>query len=252
MAIKNIQTSHLVHDLKNPVNIIETSARSLLEKPDRYGTITPGQEKVIKRILRNALKLRCLAHNMLEVDQAALGIMNIAECTLSRVLKEAFVEVFELVDPLVSEVLDEAPDVAGFQKILSENGIFLESDEEQLNRTIYTDGPKLCLIITNLLSNAFKYRNKNVFLKCTTHNDTVNVSVRDDGPGIPEIYHKQIFDQYFQCIKADEFPVRGHGLGLAGALAMAEALGGTLSLCNNPEGVEFVVQIRCHRGAQLG
>ncbi len=83
MTIKNIRTSHLVHDLKNPVNIIETSAQSLLEKMDRYGSITRRQEKVIRRILRNALKIKSLAHNMLQVDQATLGIVNITECTLS-------------------------------------------------------------------------------------------------------------------------------------------------------------------------
>ena len=182
---------------------------------------------------------------MLEVDQASLGIVNVTDCTLSRVIKDAFVEVFELVDPMVSEALDEAKDIKDFCNVLRENNIFLDADEEQLNRTIQTDDIKLCLIITNLLSNAFNYRDKSVFMKCSAQNDTVSVSVRDDGPGIPEVYHKQIFDQYFQCVKADGFPVRGHGLGLAGALALAEAMGGTLSLCDSPKGAEFVVQIKC-------
>ncbi len=247
MTIKNIRTSHLVHDLKNPVNIIETSAQSLLEKTDRYGTITKRQEKVIRRILRNALKIKSLAHNMLQVDQATLGIMNITECTLSAVLKDAFVEVFELIDPGVSEALDEAENIEMFREILRQNNIFLDADEDQLRRTIHTDDIKLCLIITNLLSNAFKYRYKNVYLRCSAQSETVNVSVRDDGPGIPEMYHKQIFEQYFQCVKADGFPVRGHGLGLAGALALAEAMGGTLSLCNHPQGAEFVVEVKCGR-----
>ena len=108
MTIKNIQTSHLVHDLKNPVNIIETGAKSLLDKQDRYGSLNPKQEKVIRRMLRNALKIRNLANSMLEVDMAAMGIIRVSDCTLSGILKVAFVEVFDLIDPVVSDALEEA------------------------------------------------------------------------------------------------------------------------------------------------
>ncbi len=252
MGIKNIRTSHLVHDLKNPVNIIETSTRSLLENPDRYGDLTKKQEKVLRRILRNAIKIKGLTHSMLEVDQAGLGIVNVSECDLSGVLKEALVEVFEIVDPQVSEALDEVSDTAALREILLEQDIVLDADDAQLNQIIEIDRSKLCLIITNLLSNAFKYKSKKVFLKCATHNGTVDVSVRDDGPGIPEAYHKQIFDQYFQCSTVEGVPVRGHGLGLAGALALTEAMGGTLSLCKCPEGAEFLVRIKLPRKEMLG
>lgn len=244
MGIKNIQTAHLVHDLKNPVNIIESSARSLLDKQSTYGPLGPKQEKILKRILRNAVKIRSLANSMLEVDKAALGIFETTDCTLAEVLKEALVEVFDLVDAQVSDALEETQDFPSFIAVLRENGIILEAEEGQLNRTFHLDETKLCLVVTNLLSNAFKYREKNVYLKCVSDGRTITISVRDDGPGIPETYHRQIFDQYFQCVKVDGFPVRGHGLGLAGALALTEALGGTLSLCNSAKGAEFMVEFK--------
>lgn len=247
MGIKNIQTAHLVHDLKNPVNIIETGARSLLEKQKTYGPLNPKQEKIIKRILRNSAKIRNLTNSMLEVDKAALGIVESTDCNLMALIKDALMELFDLVEPSVSEALDEASDAKTMSHVLSENGVQFEADEAQLNRTVKLDGTKFCLVITNLLSNAFKYREKNVFLRCTAEGDTITVAVRDDGPGIPECYHQQIFDQYFQCVKVDGFPVRGHGLGLAGALALTEAMGGTLSLCHSSRGAEFVVQVMSSR-----
>lgn len=245
MTIKNIQTSHLVHDLKNPVNIIETGARSLLDKQDRYGILSPGQEKVIKRMLRNALKIRHLANSMLEVDMAATGVVKTSDCTLSAILKNALVELFDIVDPRVSDALEEAPSLEQIQGILRAQDIYLEAEESQISRTIQTDETKMCLIITNLLSNAFKYKQRSVYIKCLADGENITVSVRDDGPGIPECYHQQIFDQYFQCSKIEGFPVRGHGLGLAGALALTQAMGGVLSLCKSPQGAEFMVQIQC-------
>jgi len=244
VSIKNIQTAHLVHDLKNPVNIIETGARSLLESQDRYGELNARQEKVVKRLLRNALKIRQLANSMLEVDMASMGIVRTNDCTLSAVLKTALVEVFDLVDPDVADALENSRDLVALQQVLRTNEIFLEAEESQLNRTIQIDETKLCLVVTNLLSNAFKYRHKRVFLRCVAEGDSISIAVRDDGPGIPECYHQQIFDQYFQCMKVEGFPVRGHGLGLAGAQALTEALGGSLSLCKSPQGAEFVVQLR--------
>ncbi len=245
MAIKNIQTSHLVHDLKNPVNIIESGARSLLENRERYGELSPKQEKVVRRMLRNSIRLRHLANSMLEVDMASLGILNISDCTLSGVLRSALVEVFDLVDPNVSDALEESKDIETFKRILSENEFILEADNSQLDKKIRLDETKLSMIVTNLLSNAFKYKQRKVHLRCSQEGQFMSLSVKDDGPGIPECYHQQIFDQYFQCVgKTDDFPVRGHGLGLAGAQALAEALGGALSISNNRTGAEFVVSIK--------
>jgi signal transduction histidine kinase len=247
VSIQNIKTAHLVHDLKNPVNIIESGARSLLDKQDRYGNLTPKQEKVVRRMLRNAMRLRHLANNMLEVDMAALGVLNLVDCTLSDILRVAFVEVFDVIDPAVSEALEEAKAFDKFVGILRANDVLLEADLDQMTCPINVDETKMTLIITNLLSNAFKYKNKSVSLRASLSDDTIELAVRDDGPGIPETYHEKIFNNYFQCDKVEGFPVRGHGLGLAGALALAGAMGGSLSICKSQQGAEFVVHVKAVR-----
>jgi hypothetical protein len=244
MPIKNIQTSHLVHDLKNPINIIETGARSLLEKTDRYGKLQPKQEKVVRRLLRNALKIKNLAASMLEVDMASHGIVKSCECRMIDILKNALLEVFDLVDPVMAEDLDETKDFQSIKEVLERNNIILDASETDLSKTIRTDDTKLCLVITNLLSNALKYKVKTVRIGFAANDDEIRLTVQDDGPGIPENYHDQIFDQYFQCVTVEGFPVRGHGLGLAGAQALTEALGGKLALVGGSSGAQFVVSVK--------
>ncbi len=243
LAIKNIQTSYLVHDLKNPVTIIESGVRALLEKQERYGKLTPNQEKVIRRILRNALKIRHLANAMLEVDMAASGIVGTNDCTLLAILTTALVEVYDIVAPAVSDSIAAAATYTDLVAALKENGVLLNAEEAQIVRTIQVDETKLSLIMTNLLSNAFKYKQNEVRIECRVAGAHLEIAVSDDGPGIPDIYHDQVFDEYFQCSKLEGFPVRGHGLGLAGALALTEAMGGTLSLCKVSRGAEFRVHI---------
>ena len=67
-------------------------------------------------------------------------------------------------------------------------------------------------------------------------------SVQDDGLGIPPKYHKKIFEAYFQMDKIEENNVRGHGLGLAGALILVEEMGGELLLESDVgKGAKFIV-----------
>jgi signal transduction histidine kinase len=70
------------------------------------------------------------------------------------------------------------------------------------------------------------------------------LSVTDDGEGIPEQYHKKIFESYFYLEGGEESTVRGSGLGLAGVMVLVEDLGGRLFLESEAgEGATFSVKL---------
>src|SRR5262249_52230249 len=87
---------------------------------------------------------------------------------------------------------------------------------------IVSDGDRVLQIISNLLSNAFRWTpdGGRVELALAAENGSVSVSVRDSGPGIEPGERERIFRPFFSRDGG------GTGLGLAIARELASALGG--------------------------
>ena len=76
MDRKRIKTELLVHDLKNPIAVIEASADSLIRMSDRENTLTERQMRVLNRVLRNSKIAMSLVNDILEVGRSREGIFN--------------------------------------------------------------------------------------------------------------------------------------------------------------------------------
>ncbi|WCE30642.1 ATP-binding protein [Vibrio sp. SCSIO 43137] len=88
---------------------------------------------------------------------------------------------------------------------------------------------KRCL--SNIINNGVKYGDRvRVTLSGTT--DSLDIVVRDQGPGIPENMMDEVFKPYFRLAKDEE----GHGLGMGIAKSIAHAHGGDLTIKNQIEG----------------
>ncbi len=88
---------------------------------------------------------------------------------------------------------------------------------------------KRCL--SNLIDNGVKY-GKQVVVSAMDHKDTLIISVKDQGPGIPEKELERIFDPYVQLSKQNE----GYGLGLGIVRNIVHAHGGDIELINIEQG----------------
>jgi two-component system OmpR family sensor kinase len=92
--------------------------------------------------------------------------------------------------------------------------------------TILSDGDRVLQIISNLLSNAFRWTpdGGKVELELAASNGRVSVAVDDNGPGVPTAERERIFRPFWT--RDDS----GTGLGLAIAHELAVALGGSIEL----------------------
>ncbi len=79
------------------------------------------------------------------------------------------------------------------------------------------DPDELALAFQNLIDNAIKYGNASgaVIVSSAVESETVTMSVRDDGPGIPDEYLPRLTERFFRVDKARSGEFGGTGLGLA-------------------------------------
>ncbi len=89
--------------------------------------------------------------------------------------------------------------------------------------------------LTNLLDNAVKY-GKSARTAVAGAGDSVDITIDDDGPGIPEAELAKVFQPFYRVEDSRSRDTGGTGLGLAIAQAIVQAQGGELTLTNRPGG----------------
>jgi two-component system osmolarity sensor histidine kinase EnvZ len=104
---------------------------------------------------------------------------------------------------------------------------------EQCVLPLRPDAIHRCL--ANLLGNAQRYGGR-IWLALVPLNDTVNVLIDDDGPGIPAAERENVFRPFVRLDPARSPAHEGVGLGLTIARDVARAHGGDLRLEDSPQG----------------
>ncbi len=230
MNRKRIKTELLVHDLKNPLAVIEAGITSLIRKGQKYGPLTDEHLKVLNRALRNTKVAKGLVNDVLEVGRSDEGIMCKDNFLISDFIRHPLVEIFDLTDYETAERISACVKISDLKELLSDKGILLEMDERMWKQEVCMDERKMRQILRNLLSNALKYRKEEVVIAIGEKGGSLHITVSDDGEGIEEEYHQKIFECYFQLDDVRDYCIRGHGIGLAGVLMLVEDMGGNLSL----------------------
>jgi len=247
---REIEIEFLIHELKDPVTVIETGVRLLLENREKYGDLTQRQEKTLLRMLRSAKKTRGMLHDILEIGRSKAGCFNYCRFMPVEVVHEVLVDSLETITG--GNISEQEKERKGLAKCLEEHGIFLDVDPGLIPEEIEQDEVKFRQITGNLFKNALYYRSGRVEIKMKREADLLLLDVTDDGPGIEPEYHQSIFERYIKAGNDSGGSRKGHGIGLAGALILAKCLGGDIMLeSSKGKGAIFKLKFPVSIKAQL-
>jgi signal transduction histidine kinase/ActR/RegA family two-component response regulator len=195
--------SVVVHDLKNPLNVIVIAANTLMQR-----FADTSARRPIERILRSAHRADQIIHDLVEIDAIEMGRL-----TLER----------RLIEP--AEVILAALDSQ--QALAAEASVIIGSDLSPEIPRIDGDEERLHRVLDNLIGNAIKFTGAggNVAVGASRREKDILVWVKDSGPGIEPDDMPYIFDRFFQASRRDR---KGTGLGLTICKGIVEAHGGRI------------------------
>ncbi len=212
------------HDLRTPLTSIRGYAEALAD-----GTVDATDEDARRRaaqvITTESQRLERLVRDLLDLSRLDAHEFSLRPrpCDAASVV---------------------ATNVAGFTPHAQSLGIQLigpPTDSPSIAADL--DPERFGQIIANLVENALKYARTRVTVSVAARPDRVDVTVADDGPGIPAAEQSHVFERLYTARPAQGRPV-GTGLGLTVVHELARAMGGDARLVSSDAtGTVFTVTV---------
>ena len=212
------------HELRTPLTAIRGSLGLLCS--EAVGQVDQEAKSLIEIANKNTTRLLMLVNDILDIEKVESDRMkfNFDE-----------IEVPSLLEQSISAIEDYGKQHSINFSVLSCPKAIIKGD---LNR--------LLQVMNNLMSNAVKFEPKGgvVEIRADIFANTVRITVKDHGPGIPKSFHNQLFEKFTQADNSTSRSIPGSGLGLAIAKAIVEKHQGFIGFKTNPEtGTEFFFEI---------
>jgi signal transduction histidine kinase len=108
--------------------------------------------------------------------------------------------------------------------------------------TVHGDREELARVVRNLLDNATRYTRTRVELSLAEHDGHVELTVADDGPGVPAAARERVFERFARLDEGRARDAGGTGLGLAIVREVVVAHGGSVTVDGAP-GARFLIRL---------
>lgn len=211
--LRNTLFNSVSHELKTPLSVIVASVSVLTDTDMHLKEI--DKRELMLNMKDSALRMECLVANLLDTARLENGMMKI---------KLDWCDMGDLI----------ATACRRMEKLSQENEFILEMAADL--SLIKADCTLIEQVLVNLIDNAIKYSPPKSIIKIQTRQigETMEVSVRDQGQGIPEDEIHKVFDKFYRARQLKK--TSGTGLGLSICKGIIEAHGGKIYACNHPEG----------------
>lgn len=209
--------STVSHELRSPLTSIKGAMGLLLSKS--AGELPDKAVSLLEIAHRNADRLILIINDILDLDKISNGEMDV-----------------ELKAVDLSELIKEASNANAM--LQQRFGVQVEMIGMDANVPFNTDPNRFIQVLTNLLSNAYKFSapNSTIHIEVKDEDAHVRVSVKDEGQGIPQHEQQKVFSRFSDMTNSDRALKGGTGLGLSICKAIVENLGGTIGF-ESSEGV---------------
>jgi len=181
---------------------------------------------------------------LLEIGRSESGCFICSHFQPAKSVFQAMKDSLEIMTGPLSDEIGKYQSEKDALELLTRNGIHLDISSRVSDTEIFQDEVKFRQIVGNLLKNALHHRREKLEITMDLENDIVSLTVSDDGPGVEPDHHEMIFKRYAQVKECSIVPRKGHGLGLAGALILAQCLGGDIKIVSEKgQGAAFCLTL---------
>lgn len=208
------------HELRSPLTSVQGFAELLMLDKDNLGG---KQVETVEIILDNTRHLVRLLNDLLDLARSDAGRLNIR--------------------PVPSDVAPLIEDAVRTMRAQTEaKDQTLECEVETGLPQVNVEPDRIRQVLVNLLTNAHDYCPERASIQVTAGRvgDEVEITVADDGPGIPESQVDEIFARFTRGDAGETQRVGGTGLGLAISKSLVELHGGAIGVTSvEGEGATF-------------
>ena len=222
--MKDDFVSNMTHELKTPIAIAYSANDALLnydttndpDKKTKYLTIANKQLRRLGELVENILAMSMERRKTMKLRPEDIQLREFVE------------------------------EIAAAQRMRGDKDITINVNIPE-NTTIEADRAHLANVLNNLIDNAIKYSRDSV--EITVTGDSHDLSVRDNGIGIPSKSIPYLFNKFYRVPHGNRQDVRGYGIGLYYVKSILDKMGWDIEV-KSTEGKGSVFTIKFSKDEQ--